>query len=1203
MDFTGERYVSSLSGPIQHEHYHRYLLAAQFCAGRDVLDIACGEGYGSAMLGSVAASVTGVDIDPAAVAYALTTYVAEHVTFAQGSATRIPLANASVDVVVSFETLEHFAEHDDFMKEVQRVLRPGGLLIISSPNAPVYTGIDGHVNVRELDETEFRDLLGRYFAHTQLLSQRAVCGSLLLSESAAEGMVGFETADGHTFQVSSGLPSTHYFLALASDATLPQPSHSVLLDPSYLPTLSDRHSASEIHAVALAREIGIRDTEIARLNVELTRSVESYQNLAALPQQLAEQTNRNHALATEADRLSEAFSVHRSQIARLGGETRQLNGELTRFAESYQHLAALPQQLTEQTDRNHALATEAARLREAFSAHRRQIARLGGETRQQALELDQRARQIAVLEQRAAELNHETNRLAWELSSRDRRVVELEGETMRLHAHPAIRLAGLLRRAGLTRRRAQMAIKLVRWTLSGELPTRLIERRAVHQVYASRSFDVGWYLSCYPDVAASGTDPVLHYLRHGASENRDPSPQFSTAFYRERHKELPPRANPLVDALRHNRLADGVRPALPQPTHVATASHPGRESVELVFTTRAPAEIAVILDARQGLSPLLPALSVLVADQEQVALELVLLVSPGSEIQLTGARRLLCAPAEGTAAWRAVGLCEAPLAVVLAPGVSPGGGAMAAFVRTFQQHPGAGLIGGKILDGGSGSIIHAGGTVGPDGRVTPRGAGLPRAHYAAASVCPIHVVLPGMVAVSRSALGGGLRPMSRLEQEPRQMVDLSLQLDLAGHPTIYQPFAEATASHGLSTDAGPGGADILARFRAIGRGPARPRALFVDYQTPTPDRDSGSGDLWWLMRIAQNLGYEVTFLPTFSTGYAGTYTDTLRSIGVICVASPESPSVDDFIRQHAASFDIAIVHRVSVARGCLAQLRAAAPLLRIVFNTVDLHHLREMREAQMLGSPAKEAAARATRDVEFAMMRAADLTILLSRAEQSIVHAALPEVDTRIIPIVRDIPVRTASPLGRADVVFVGGYQHLPNIDAITRFAAVEWKQIRARLPSLRLLVVGSHPTPEVLALADPSSGIEVLGHVPDLTSLLARCRLMVAPLRYGAGIKGKVVTSLTHGVPCVASTIAVEGMGLTAERDVLIADTQADWADAVARLVEDDGLWQDVSDAGLTFAREHFSVEHVTDLMRELLTTLGLPSAPVSDEAAEQIA
>jgi glycosyltransferase involved in cell wall biosynthesis len=138
--------------------------------------------------------------------------------------------------------------------------------------------------------------------------------------------------------------------------------------------------------------------------------------------------------------------------------------------------------------------------------------------------------------------------------------------------------------------------------------------------------------------------------------------------------------------------------------------------------------------------------------------------------------------------------------------------------------------------------------------------------------------------------------------------------------------------------------------------------------------------------------------------------------------------------------------------------------------------------------------------------------------------------------------------------VFIGGYEHPPNVDAVLWFVREVWPLIRSSGFAHRFVIAGSKVPPAIAALA--ADDIEVRGYVPDLAPLFDACRLSVAPLRYGGGIKGKIVTSLSHHVPVVATAMAAEGMELRHEEDILVADTPADFADQVIRLSRDDALW-----------------------------------------------
>ena len=221
LPLTWERYLPEIGGTAHLEHVHRYLVARELVAGRDVLDVACGEGYGSTLLASIARSVVGVDIAPEAVAHARAKYLLPNLRFIEGDCTALPLDSASVDVVVSFETLEHHDRHTEMLREIRRVLRPGGLLIMSSPNRPENSPPGSPPNpyhVKELDFDEFSSLLRSHFQHVDFLGQRIVHGSLI-QPLDGDGK-GFATYEGE--EKYPALLRPLYFLALASDAALPE---------------------------------------------------------------------------------------------------------------------------------------------------------------------------------------------------------------------------------------------------------------------------------------------------------------------------------------------------------------------------------------------------------------------------------------------------------------------------------------------------------------------------------------------------------------------------------------------------------------------------------------------------------------------------------------------------------------------------------------------------------------------------------------------------------------------------------------------------------------------------------------------------------------------------------------------------------------------------------------------------------------------
>lgn len=226
LNWTGERLVTSIGDEyFKYEHLHRYALAATLATGKVVLDIACGEGYGSAIIANAAAFVYGVDIDAVAVAHAEAKYVSlrKNISFKTGSTSAIPLEDHSVDIVVSFETIEHHDAHEQMMKEIKRVLKPDGVLLISSPNRSVYKQIapNNPFHVKELELEEFETLLKSFFRYCSLFEQRFIAGSLITPmQKEAEG---FKLYEGDYDNIHNSLTEEQYFnkayynLAFCSD--------------------------------------------------------------------------------------------------------------------------------------------------------------------------------------------------------------------------------------------------------------------------------------------------------------------------------------------------------------------------------------------------------------------------------------------------------------------------------------------------------------------------------------------------------------------------------------------------------------------------------------------------------------------------------------------------------------------------------------------------------------------------------------------------------------------------------------------------------------------------------------------------------------------------------------------------------------------------------------------------------------------------
>ncbi|MCX8499583.1 MAG: glycosyltransferase family 4 protein, partial [Caulobacteraceae bacterium] len=251
---------------------------------------------------------------------------------------------------------------------------------------------------------------------------------------------------------------------------------------------------------------------------------------------------------------------------------------------------------------------------------------------------------------------------------------------------------------------------------------------------------------------------------------------------------------------------------------------------------------------------------------------------------------------------------------------------------------------------------------------------------------------------------------------------------------------------------------------------------------------------------------------------------------------------------------------------------------------MDLHYLRVERQAQVENSDLLRATAKSLKTTELAVMEKAHVVCVPSTVEKALLEAETKLTKpVAVMPFMIDLPER-ASGFGppRRDILFLGGYGHSPNIDAAVWMAQEIWPLIRHRMVGSRLVLAGANPTPEVLGLA--ASDILVPGRVDDLGPLFASASVFVAPLRYGAGVKGKIYSAFGAGVPVVSTAIGVEGMNLTEGVHALIADEPAAFADAVLALASDQQRWGDIAEAGWTFVRDHHGIAAGCAAMRPLI-------------------
>ncbi|MCB0209223.1 MAG: glycosyltransferase [Anaerolineae bacterium] len=365
--------------------------------------------------------------------------------------------------------------------------------------------------------------------------------------------------------------------------------------------------------------------------------------------------------------------------------------------------------------------------------------------------------------------------------------------------------------------------------------------------------------------------------------------------------------------------------------------------------------------------------------------------------------------------------------------------------------------------------------------------------------------------------------------------------------------------------------------------------LVIDVWMPTPDRDSASLRIVNLLSILEQMVGRVTFgvgdPPHWRT--AEKWRPLVQPLQGSMIRLVEgNAAIEAHLKQQGQDYDVVILSRLSVASRYLPTVRRYAPQAAVVFDTTDLHFLRGFRGAKVTGKVNLMRSALLAKKDELALARQADCTLVVSPVEKTILEEECPDISVQVISNIHTAYGSRKPFSERSGIIFVGSFPHHPNVDGMVYFYQDIYPLLKEQLPDITITIIGSDP-PEWLKQAADEQFI-VTDYVPDIAPYFDHSRLSIAPLRYGAGVKGKVLLSMGYGVPVVASSIAAEGIPVVNGRDMLIADTPASFSEAIVELYYNEALWDQMSANGLKIIDKHFSFTTARQALTDLLNSLG---------------
>jgi GT2 family glycosyltransferase/glycosyltransferase involved in cell wall biosynthesis len=530
-------------------------------------------------------------------------------------------------------------------------------------------------------------------------------------------------------------------------------------------------------------------------------------------------------------------------------------------------------------------------------------------------------------------------------------------------------------------------------------------------------------------------------------------------------------------------------------------------------------------------------------------------------------------------------------------------------VGTFDLFPKVGLVGSKLIYP-DGKLQEAGAIVWKDGSAWNYGRGedatRPEFNYARqVDYCSgASILIPKSLFDSLGGFDTHYLPAYYED------TDLAQRIIQKGLRVMYQPLSEvihlegATSGRDLSSGVKlhqvVNAEKFLSRWRSslLGHGSngirpmdekdrySKKRVLFLDHIIPTPDKDAGSGVAFNTMLLLREFGFQVTFRAPTGPRQDPSYTQQLKRNGIEVLDEPHVRSLSEHLEVFGERYDMIIACRADVLKASLPIIRMYCPGKPVVFHTADLHFLRLEREAILTDDFEKVRQAAKYKELELYLIEKADLTIVHSKFESDLLVSLGVNIQKITVAPLLIEPKEVPSPYAsRNGIMFVGGFGHSPNVDAIVHFCREVMTELYREAPEIILSIIGSNAPPQVTSLE--SKNVRVLGYVENVDQVFDETRVSIAPMRFGAGLKGKVARSMARGTPVIATAVSVEGMDLEPEVDYLSANSPKEFVAQILKIYNDETLWSQISAKSRKESERlwGFSAgsQHISELLKRL--------------------
>jgi len=1203
LKFTGERLVPNQPELMNlfQEHIIRYMFCSQFVKNKSVLDAGCGTGYGSYLLANQnSKNVVGIDNSKEAIEFAQNNFQSKNLEFTEDDCTKSNISDSSIDVLVAFELIEHLENPDAFLSEVNRVLKKNGLFILSTPNKITYNTANPF-HYKEYTENEFVNFLKKSFLNVSIFYQTYPSSLAIHQPKNNLGVQELDIEGNSEKNDDNAL----YFLAVCSNVKLPNYSSKLFLFDEKTSLLKN-FPIIQKQLRKLENELVEKDAVFSELQKEFEERSEW---ALKLDKEVEERKKQTLHFKKEANQKEEQLTKTQTEIKQKDEQFTKIQNEIKQkeeqFTKTQNEIKQKEEQLSKIQNELKFTTEQFNNLKNEAKQKERQLTKTQNEIKQKEEQLTEFKGltqlddvEIAEIDQEIKEKEKKISYYEKEVFQKDKELEEKNNDLKNLQTEVLTKSFEL---ATIENSFIYKQMKKMGNFIDKVSPPGSKRREAARLSTESGRIIKNQGLKEFSKSVGAKIDSVSVYnrMQHKLKKPQVKDGKLKPSLTITGERLITPSKTLVKDKklrayqnfgfynvtnLLNKPLVSIIIPTL----NLVDLLKSNLQSIESL-TTYPSYEIIIVtnnLDKNSDMRKFLSSVKHQVYVYED-------------EYSFSAVNNFAASKAKGE------------FLLFLNDDVRINHeNWLEAFVK-LGQNEAVGVVGGKLLFP-NGKLQEAGGIIWKNGNGWNYGKNKdpndPKFNF----VREIDYCSGSCLFVKKRVFDkvGGFD--TRYKIAYGEDADLCMAIKKLGYKILYQPLSQIIHFEGgtSGTNVNEGiksnqlknqkifyekwkeelkdhGIDSEENSYFSSNRKDGIHILYVDHYVPQIDKDAGSQNAFFTISILTYMGHKVTFWPE-NLHKSEPYVTELQQRGIEVITGLHN--FEKFLKERGHIYSAAILCRPHIAIHFIDKLKKYAPQCKIIYEASDLYHIGLLRESEIKHQSKKQIESSIMREREIELMEKSDMVFFRTKKDCDI---ALKEDQAHKVAALHLPPMYNGhvKPFDeRKDIIYVGGFQHPPNSDAVEYFISEIFPLISEKLPDVKFRLVGSKIPDKIKQLCEKTKNCEFIGYVYDLSSLLNECRIMVVPVRYGAGVKGKVTESMSHSLPVVTTSIGAEGLIENQNHEhLLISDDPREFADKTVEVYKNKELWEKISKNAKDYVENNFSPEQGRDILTRVLSSLNV--------------